>query len=228
MSNKNGIAWGLLRRRQATLPTWRGWIVILVLVGLIGLGGLRCSYSFLAVNDPSPSGILVVEGWASDYVLAAAKEEFTQHRYLKLCVTGGPIEAGAPLCEYRTYAERGVAVLLKLGLSTNEVSAVPAPLVRQDRTYTCARTLRQWLATNNIAATNINLISVGPHSRRSRLLFQKAFGNEVPVGIMSIPSQEYDPGRWWHSSAGFRAVTSEQIAYTYARFFFHPGKQPAL
>ena len=199
---------------------------MLVIVGLIALGGLRCSYSFLAVNDPSPGGILVVEGWASDYVLATAGEELRQHQYLKLCVTGVPIEDGAPLCEYKTYAERGAAVLIKLGLSTNEVSAVPSPRVRQDRTYTCAKTLRQWLAANNIAVTNIHLVSVGPHSRRSRLLFQKAFGKDIRVGTMAIPSQEYDPARWWRSSAGFRGVTSEQIAYIYARFFFHPGKEP--
>ncbi len=200
--------------------------MILIILGFFAAAVVKCSYRFLAVNDPRPGGILVIEGWASDYALMAARDEFRQHSYLMLCVTGVPIEAGAPLSEYRTYAERGAAVLLKFGLSTNEVRAVPSPSVRQDRTFTCARTLRIWLNTNGIAATNINLVSVGPHSRRSRLLFQKAFGKGTTFGAISVAPQEYDPDHWWRSSPGFRNVTSEQIAYLYARVLFRPRKSP--
>lgn len=59
----------------------------------------------------------MVEGWTPDYVLEEAVAEYKRGRYQKLYVTGGPIEAGAPLAEYRTYAERGAAVVLKLGLA---------------------------------------------------------------------------------------------------------------
>jgi hypothetical protein len=69
-----------------------------------------------------------------------------------------------------------------------------------------------------------NLISVGPHARRSRLLFEKAFGREVRVGIIALESQDYDPQHWWRSSMGVRVVTDELIAYSYARLLFHPGK----
>jgi hypothetical protein len=33
------------------------------------------------------------------------------------------------------------------------------------------------------------------------------------------PDPEYDPQRWWTSSAGFRSVTGELIAYLYAWVF---------
>jgi uncharacterized SAM-binding protein YcdF (DUF218 family) len=196
-----------------------------VLSGLLAWAGLKGSYHFLAVNDPHPGGILVIEGWAPDYALEAVKDEFKRHPYSKLYVTGGPIEAGAPLSEYNSYAELGAAVLLKIGLPTNSVQAVPAPWVRQDRTYTCAKALRWWLATNGVPATNINLITVGPHSRRSRLLFQKAFGSTTTMGVTAVPPREYDPHEWWRSSPGFRTVTGEQIAYIYVRLFFRTTKE---
>jgi hypothetical protein len=221
MENKRAtLVWGLFRRREVTLPTWKGWLLVLLLLGFLAFAGLKCSYPFLAVNDSRPGGILVVEGWAPDYGLAAAIDEFRSHHYIKLCVTGIPIEAGAPLSEYKTYAERGAAVLVKLGLPADSLQAVPCPAVHQDRTYTSAATLRSWLTTNGIPATNINLMTIGPHSRRSRLLFQKAFGGNTTIGILSVPPKEYDPEHWWRSSSGFRNVTSEQIAYIYARVLF--------
>jgi hypothetical protein len=104
------------------------------------------------------------------------------------------------------------------------VQVVPAPPVRQDRTYASALVLKQWLQQHNAMPAEFNLISVGPHARRSRLLFEKAFGPEVRVGVIALENQDYDPQHWWKSSQGFRTVTDEIIAYAYARLLFHPGK----
>src|SRR5262245_33039793 len=154
--------WRLFRRRQCVVPTWRGWLMIFLLVsGLVWLT-VREVYSFLALMKPLHEGVLVVEGWAPDHVLEAAMEEFRSNRYEKLFVTGGPLEYGEPLAEYRTYADRGAAVLLKLGLTTNMVQAVPAPLVRQDRTYTSAVTLKKWWREHGATPAKLHLISVGP------------------------------------------------------------------
>jgi hypothetical protein len=177
------------------------------------------------VNAPISGGVLVVEGWLPDRALEVAVAEFKRNRYEKLFVTGGPLEWGAPLSEYKTYAELGAATLIKLGLSTNSVQAVPAPLVHQDRTYTSAVFLRTWFRENNLAPTQLHLMTVGTHARRSRLLYEKAFGKEVHIGITAIPDEEYDSQHWWRSSQGVRVVISEAIAYGYARFFFNPPKE---
>jgi uncharacterized SAM-binding protein YcdF (DUF218 family) len=168
---------------------------------------------------------LVVEGWGPDYALQAALEEFNRNHYEKIFVTGGPLEQGVPLSEYKTYAELGAATLLKLGMSTNAVQAVPSPLVRRDRTYTSALSLRNWLDEHGTAPASINLITVGPHARRSRLLFEKALGKGVRVGVTAVPVNDYDPRRWWRSSAGVRAVINEALAYGYARVLFRAPKQ---
>lgn len=217
--------WGLIRRRQCLVPTWRGWLALLLSFAAIAFLLGREAHSFLAVTAPVPGGALVVEGWATDQALEMVVAEAGRNHYDQVFVTGGPLESGAPLAEYKTFAERGAAILLKLGLSTNLVQAVPAPLVRQDRTYTAAVTLKAWLHSHGMSPAKLNLITEGPHARRSRLLFEKALGPEVKVGVVAIPSLEYDQNHWWRSSAGVRAVIAEGLAYGYARLLFHAPKE---
>lgn len=213
-------SWGLLRRRECVVPTWRGWAALVLGAIVAGFLSVRCAYPFLAVNDPLPGGILVVEGWAPDQDLAAALEEFRRNRYEKVVVTGGPLSSGAFLIQYKTYAEQGQASLLKLGLTSNQVEAVPAPFVRQDRTYASAVALRKWLDRRSEPVTKVHLVTEGPHARRSRLMFAKACGDGVAVGVTAVPPLDYDPRCWWRSSAGVRSVLSEALAYAYARLFF--------
>ena len=199
--------------------------MLLIGAGLIVLA-VRGAYPFLAVNDPVHGGVLVVEGWAPDYALEETIVEFKHDHYSKLFVTGQPLENGAPLSEYKTFAELGAATLVRLGFDTNAVQAVPSSRVRVDRTYACAVALKNWFRQYGIAETNVNVISMGAHSRRTRLLFSKAFGKEYKIGVISLESRSYDPKKWWESSDGVRTVTGEAIGYCYARLLFRPPTQP--
>jgi hypothetical protein len=225
--NEGTTLWGLLRRRQVVVPTWRGWLLVLFVAGASTVFLLRQAQTFLAVTENVPGGALVVEGWAPDYVLEQAVAEFKGGHYQKLYVTGGPIEAGAPLAEYRTYAERGAAVVLKLGLDPGDIQAVPAPLVRQDRTYTAMVALRQWFEQHGSMPAKVQLFTRGAHARRSRSLLQHAFGEGVEVGVTAVPTRDYDPAHWWRSSAGVREVIGEALAYGYV-FWFAPESEVAL
>ena len=55
------------------------------------------------------------------------------------------------------------------------------------------------------------------------MLFQKAFGAEMAVGVVSAPDPDYDPAHWWRYSEGVREILGESIAWLYAAFLFHPG-----
>jgi hypothetical protein len=220
--------WPLFTRRERTVLTWRGWLVFLVLLVFIAIGLVRASYPFLAVNAPVAEGVLVVEGWSPDYAFEFAKEEFNRNHYNKIFVTGGPLESGAALSEYHTFAELGVAVLQKMGVNSNSVEGVPAPLVKQDRTFTAAVYLRKWWTAHGEVPAKIDLLTLGPHARRSRLLYEKALGNKTRVGIIAMTPRNYDPAGWWRSSAGVRTVLDELFAYVYARCFFHPPKKAPL
>jgi hypothetical protein len=227
-SHANQPGWGLVRRRECLLPTLRGWILLL-LMGLLSVSaGLRIVHPFLAVTDPLPGGVLVVEGWVTDYAFEQAIAEFRKYNSRKLYVTGGPLDRGMPLSEYKTYAELGAATLVRLGLDKNAVQAVPAPWMRQDRTYASAIALRNWLRQHNAMPAQVNVITVGAHARRSRLLFEKAFAGDLRVGIVAIEDRAYDAKRWWTSSNGVRAVFGEMLAYGYARLFFHAPTDPGI
>ncbi len=216
---------GLLQRRSVIVPTFRGCLVFILVVAILLVLVIRTVHPFLAVNAPVTGGVLVIEGWAPDYALEAAAEQFNRDHYDKLFVTGGPLEWGSPLSEYKTTADVSAATLLKLGLSTNSVQAVPGPLVRRDRTYSSAVALKKWFEDHGTVPSKVNLLTVGPHARRSRLMFEKAFGKGVMVGVTALPVRDYDPAHWYRSSQGFRAVTGEAMAYGYARFFFRAPKQ---
>ena len=182
-------------------------------------------HPFLAVSNPLSDGALTIEGWVEDRTLQEAIAEFRRGHYTMLYVTGGPLERGAPLSEYRTTAEFGVATLLRMGMSKDSVQAVPAPLVRRDRTYAAAMALKRWLDAQHVVLPNLTVVAPGPHARRTRLLFQKAFGETTHVGVLAAKDLGYDPQKWWMSSNGFRAEIDEAIAYVYARLLFDPEEE---
>lgn len=218
--NSHDALWGLLRRRECIVPTWRGLLSLALFATLLMVMAALLVHPFLAVTDPAPAEVLVVEGWVPDYVMEEARIEFERNHYRRLYVTGGPLEIGGYLSEYRTYAELGAATLIRMGMSKSMVEAVPAPSVRQDRTYISAVALKNLLRRQSTSAISINLMSLDAHSRRSRLLFQKAFGDDSRVGIIAVENREYDARHWWQFSQGVRTVIGELVAYVYALIVF--------
>jgi hypothetical protein len=221
-AHKPVACFGLLRRRACWLPTWRGALVLLGLVALLVWLGVITIHPFLAVTETVPARVLVVEGWGSDDILQRAVTEFGSGAYERVHVTGVPLDRGEPLSEYKSWAEHGAERLRRYGLAANVVVATPAPAVRQDRTFASAVALRRWFETNGGAPDALNVITGGAHARRTRLLFQQALSDTVKVGIIAHPNPNYDPARWWRSSAGVRAVVDETVAWLYARLFFEP------
>jgi hypothetical protein len=214
----------LVKRRECWVLTGRGWIAFLI--GLIAtlLLGINSIYPFLAVDAPVPSSILVVEGWLPDYALEQAKNEFDRHNYRLIVTTGKRISRGLYLSQYRTYADLSAATLKRLGMNEQSVVAVPIDFAAKDRTYECAVAVRDWLAGSGLSVTSINVYTVGPHARRSRLLFKKAFGDTIAVGVIALSDVDYDPHSWWKSSEGAKTMIEESVGYFYARFFFYPKK----
>lgn len=61
--------------------------------------------------------------------------------------------------------------------------------------------------------SSINVLTEGAHARRTRLLYQKAFDQNVTVGIIAASNPDYNPKQWWRYSDGVREVIGESIAY---------------
>jgi len=215
----------MLRRRRCWLPSRRGWAALALGAAAVMYLAVRAAYPFLAVTDPVTGGVLVIEGWAPDYAVAEAVAEFKRQPYEKLCVTGGSLERGEPLSSFKTYAELGAATAVKLGLTPAEVQALPAPAVRMDRTFASAVALEQWLRERGVTRAKVNVMTLGAHARRTRLLFQQALPEDASVGIVAVASEDFDPRHWWRFSEGVRTVVGEVIAYAYARLVFRPGNE---
>jgi hypothetical protein len=75
--------------------------------------------------------------------------------------------------------------------------------------------LKRWMKANRVETKRLDLASLGPHSRRSSILFQKAFAEEYEIGSIALTSEDYDPERWYSSSEGVRTTINELIAYVY-------------
>ena len=218
---------GCLRKKQLWVPTLRGWLLMLALCVLGGLAGLREIYPFMASDRPVASEILVVEGWIPDYALKLGLDLSVEQKSRYLLLTGGTVKGEVNPERGDTYAQMAITRLQRLGGDLQHVHPVPsAELTAQperDRTYASAIAVKKWLKDQGVSVHSINVLTLGPHARRSRLLFEKLFGPEVEVGVIAIPDREYDPRLWWRYSEGVKEVLSEGAAYLYARFLFWPG-----
>jgi hypothetical protein len=91
------------------------------------------------------------------------------------------------------------------------------------RTYQSALAVRKLLNSRAASDRTFTVLTEGVHARRSRLLFEKAFGTSVPV--ISVPPADYDPRRWWVYSEGIKEVIEESVAYLYTRCLFWPNAE---
>ncbi|HXI69228.1 MAG TPA: YdcF family protein [Verrucomicrobiae bacterium] len=216
---------GLLNRKPRWGFSWKGWLTLIVGTVALALTVFFNLHSFLAVTQPVDSKLLVAEGWVHDFTFEAAAKEFNNGRYISVFATGGPIQGqGGYISDSHTYASIGADKLVQFGVPAAMVHMVPSRVMARDRTYGSAVALRSWIREQKIAVTNLNVLTEDAHARRTWLLFQKALGPDVKVGIISIPSPDYDAKHWWRYSEAAREVIDEGIAYIYARFLFRPAE----
>ena len=223
--NDNPVGRGpfyLLKKRERWGLTWVGWAVA---VGAALVAGLVCAsniHGFLAIDYPVRGEPLVVEGWIPDYAMQGAISEFNKKGYKQMIAVGGPIELGSHLSDFKSYARLAQARLIALGFNGERLVVLETGDIKKDRTYESAKAVQQWADLNRVSMQGLDVYTLGAHARRSRLLFQKAFGEDVAVGLIGAENQSYESGGWWKSSNGVRDVMSELIAYVYAVGFFHP------
>jgi uncharacterized SAM-binding protein YcdF (DUF218 family) len=216
--------WGLLDRKEQWSLSWRGRL--LVISALLLMGGLifKDIYPFLAITHRVGADVLVVEGWVHEYAIQAAVDEFKSGSYKRVFTTGGPVVGtGGYINDFYTSASVGADLLRRNGLANGSVQEVPSRVMGRDRTYASAVALRNWLREHNTPMSGIDIVTEDLHARRTRLLFQEALGDRINVGVIAIPNPDYDAKRWWRYSDGVREVIGESIAYVYAKLFFHPS-----
>jgi hypothetical protein len=197
--------WGLL----FGAPLGAGWMLVL------GVHG------FLAPMRPHPSAtVLVVEAWASRAHIDAVQRLVASGRYSRYVLVGGALDPLSDLARFRTTADVWAVRLRELGVAESAIEVVRLPEMARHRTAHSALASARHLGARPAGA--IDLLTVGVHGRRSWRLYREALAPSTQVGLLSLQPKEYDPTRWWSSSAGVRTVVGEAIAYA---FVVGPGNE---
>jgi uncharacterized SAM-binding protein YcdF (DUF218 family) len=209
---------GLLVKKLRWTLSLRGRLLGLLLVLVAGLAAAMGLYPFLAITDRTSGELLVVEGWINSHSVGqTASEYIAAHQGREVVVVNAVYPEGDRWESGRYRSEYIVEGLIRQGVPKDRVHAVFCDVVRKDRTYESALAVKNWIQEQGLAVNAVDVVTLGPHARRSRLLFQKAFGQSVKVGVIALDEWSYDPARWWRYSDGVREVLFEGVAYLYAR-----------
>ena len=213
----------IFRKRERWSTTWLGKILILTLFIIMAWLFVKNIYTFLAQNSPVSSEIMILEGFLPDFAIGESMKKFNEGNYKLMIISGKKMIKGASLVPYENDGLYTAAILAKIGFDSTLIKVIGLENdVKQDRTYASAAAIMDWMSQNGLKPEAVNVVSLGCHSRRSRLLFEKAFDDEIKVGIISVPDIGYDPKVWWKSSYGFKIVLNELFALTYTYLFFRP------
>lgn len=204
-------------------PTVLGGLIFLLLLVIGGLFLLKQLAIILAPNAPlAERTYLVVEGWQDEDSLLSALAIFNAEGYQYMITTGGPNRRFLSPA-HASYAEQAGAFMLEHGLSADRLIEIPAPESAQERTYLSAVMVRDWLALKDANLTELNVHTSDVHARRTRYLYQRAFG-DVKIGIYSAAPQSFELKRWWKTSDGAKSVITELIGNVWVSCCFHPGE----
>ncbi len=185
-------------------------------------------HDFLAINDPVQANVLVVEGWAwESSAMKEAAGEFNRGRYDVVITVGVLPRAQESGSMQENFAELAAKELRKLGVDAQAIQVLAVPHVDWHRTYASALAVKHWLAGSKTDIVGINVVTLGAHARKSLVLFKRALGQSVAVGVIAGAENAYDPERWWLSVSGIYTVLRKAIGYLYAEWWPLPDDLPA-
>jgi hypothetical protein len=208
----------LAQRRTIWWPTGWGWGC---LSGLI-IAGLSLwwfgSEAFLSSTHRVRPDLLVVEGWIGIEGLRSAKTEFESGGYRYLVTTSGVTENHWGDQQW-IYAKEAAKVLIRAGIPDSRIIvAIPLETGSQ-RTFESASATWRILQARGITPLDLNVFTLGPHARRSRLVFAKVFGSNTRIGDIGWMPASYSRQSWWQSSERASDLVKENAGYLYERLF---------
>jgi uncharacterized SAM-binding protein YcdF (DUF218 family) len=205
------------------LPTLTGWLLILLACGLGAVYLFRGIADFLTVNEPVDADYLVIEGWIGKEELDQSLDYFNSGGYRLAIIVGGPISNDFHGIDTNA-AERAAGYLRGKGLAQERSVVIATPYSAQDRTFLNAVMTREWFARQGIEPARLDVFSSPVHTRRSRDLYQLAFGDDVTVGVIPSHPVDFDPAHWWRTSASGKHVAIEFAGWLLVKCCFFPGE----
>jgi uncharacterized SAM-binding protein YcdF (DUF218 family) len=205
----------LIQRRTVWWPTPAGWAGLAMLIGAPSLLWWLQGEAFFSLTERQPAEVLVVEGWIGIDGVTAAKQEFEQGGYLYIVTAGGPTSNRWGRQQWN-YAIEAAELLVRLGVPAEKVIVAPAPGTSSNRTFESALVVRQTMDKRGLHPAGVNVMTIGAHARRSRLVFAKVLPRETGVGSISwVPADYRRPGPWWKSSERALDLIKETVGYLF-------------
>jgi hypothetical protein len=204
----------LVRRCTIWCPTWTGSSFALLI--FVALAGAWFNYgeSYLAFTQRSRADILVVEGWIGRKGVSAAADEFKRGDYHYIVCTGG-LTSDRWEDQPASFAELAAAELIRLGIPKTNILVATAKITESHRTFASAVAVWRTLQEGGIDAAALNVFTLGPHARRSALVFSKVNSPGVKIGVIGWVPSEYKDEAWWQSSDRSRELLDETVGYLY-------------
>ena len=204
----------LFQRRSIWWPTLIGWAGIFIALGIPFFIWCFQGESFLSRTQRLPTDILVVEGWIGIEGIKAAKAEFEQGGYRYIVATGG-MSGNRWDTRQWSLATEAEELLLRLGLSRDQVLLAKPQEVQSHRTFASATAVWRTLQARGIQTKSINLFTLGAHARRSRLVYAKVQTSGTEVGVISWTPPGYLSGPWWESSDRALDLLKETVGFLF-------------
>jgi len=199
-------------------PTKVAWLcAIAFLFTLIGAWWLEAD-NFLSCTRRVPADVIVVEGWIGVRGIQAAAREFERGGYRYIVTTSGST-SNRWGDERWNYAESAKEELLRDGINPAQIVVALPRETASHRTFESARAVDLSLRTRGIFAKNVTVFTLGPHARRSCLIFEKVLGDHSNIGVISWKPIADQSGRWWKSSERSEDIAKETIGFLYELLF---------
>lgn len=211
-------------KKTVCLPTLWSWLILLFVIILGFYLLIKNAYSFLAMSVTPVSKTLVVEGWVPESGLKNAIAFYKENHYENMIITGVPITQWTYSSAFSNMADASAGSMKHMFFSDTIYRAIIPTTVQRDRTYSTAIAMKQMLPKWGINADKFDIYTMGPHARRSYLMFSKAFPDSK-IGLITDTDPTLDSKKWYATSAGFRLVFSEWVSYFYSYFFFQPDEE---
>jgi hypothetical protein len=205
----------LVQRRTVWWPTLLGSFCILLLLAVPAAWWCTSGESFLSSSRRLLAEVLVVEGWIGSDGVRAAATEFGGYGYQYVVATGGVATAKGWGQAGWSYAEGADHELIRSGIPQDRIIVAPSRDTESQRTYESAVAVCRALQARGIHPKALNVFTLGPHARRSRLVFAKVQGPETKVGVVGWTPSGYQALPWWRSSDRAKELLTETAGYLY-------------
>jgi DUF218 domain len=205
----------LVQRRTLWCPTLLGSFCVALFLAVPAVWWCFYGESFLSLTERRSAEVLVVEGWIGSDGVRAAATEFDQRGYKYVVVTGGFTTAKGWGQAGWSYAEGADHELIRSGVPEERIIVAPSRNSESQRTYKSAVATYRALEARGIHPKALNVFTLGPHAKRSRLVFAKVLGAGTEVGVVGWTPFNDQALPWWRSSDRAKELLTETAGYLY-------------